>query len=232
MFGAATATAAGTNGLVQGAAINEQAHLLRADRTWQNPSTLPITAATTTAIASAVASLVASSPATLDTLNELALALGNNPNFATTITNLLANKVNLTGNETIGGIKTFSNLTQSTSSTTGALVISTGGLGVGGFTTLGEQATGIKTKIITGTTPATQNTYLFIPHGLVGGKIRGLQAIIQHGINAGILNNLVGKSGYNFECYYDSINITIYTMASNSANILSKPFTVLITYIA
>jgi hypothetical protein len=41
----------------------------------------------------AIANLIASSPATLDTLNELAAALGDDPNFATTITNALANKV-------------------------------------------------------------------------------------------------------------------------------------------
>jgi hypothetical protein len=37
-----------------------------------------------------IAGLVNSAPATLDTLNELAAALGNDPNFATTITNQLA----------------------------------------------------------------------------------------------------------------------------------------------
>lgn len=44
------------------------------------------------AIAAAVSALVASSPAALDTLAEFATALGNDPNFATTITNLLAAK--------------------------------------------------------------------------------------------------------------------------------------------
>ncbi|ARA99135.1 tail fiber protein [Geobacillus thermodenitrificans] len=37
-----------------------------------------------------IASLVNSAPATLDTLNELAAALGNDPNFATTVTNQLS----------------------------------------------------------------------------------------------------------------------------------------------
>jgi hypothetical protein len=41
-----------------------------------------------------IADLVASAPATLDTLNELAAALGDDPNFATTITNLIATKAN------------------------------------------------------------------------------------------------------------------------------------------
>ncbi|MEB0811068.1 phage tail protein [Citrobacter freundii] len=48
--------------------------------------------ATTAFVKSAIAALVASSPAALDTLNELAKALGNDPNFATTMTNALAGK--------------------------------------------------------------------------------------------------------------------------------------------
>jgi phage-related tail fiber protein len=49
---------------------------------------------TTSAIQQAIASLVNSSPAALDTLKELADALGNDPNFATTMTNALASKAN------------------------------------------------------------------------------------------------------------------------------------------
>ncbi|WP_297096359.1 hypothetical protein [uncultured Draconibacterium sp.] len=48
--------------------------------------------ATTAFVAAALAALVDSSPATLDTLNELAAALGDDPNFATTMTNALAGK--------------------------------------------------------------------------------------------------------------------------------------------
>lgn len=49
--------------------------------------------ATTAFVVQAVAALVNSSPATLDTLNELAAALGNDPSFATTIATALGNKV-------------------------------------------------------------------------------------------------------------------------------------------
>jgi len=45
----------------------------------------------------AVANLVDSAPETLDTLNELAAALGDDANFSTTITNSLAGKANLSG---------------------------------------------------------------------------------------------------------------------------------------
>ena len=43
-------------------------------------------------VTTAVANLVDSAPATLDTLNELAAALGDDPNFATTVTNSIATK--------------------------------------------------------------------------------------------------------------------------------------------
>ncbi|EJZ0823333.1 phage tail protein [Escherichia coli] len=66
--------------------------------------------ATTGFVKSAIAALVASSPAALDTLKELAAALGNDPNFATTVTNALAGKqpldrtlTNLSG-KTVNGI--------------------------------------------------------------------------------------------------------------------------------
>ncbi|HIC4918054.1 TPA: hypothetical protein ACW5QW_003359 [Salmonella enterica] len=53
--------------------------------------------ATTAFVRSAIAALVDSSPGALDTLNELAAALGDDPNFATTMTNALAGKQPLDG---------------------------------------------------------------------------------------------------------------------------------------
>jgi len=55
--------------------------------------------------------LIDSAPAALDTLNELAAALGDDASFATTVTNSLATKVGLAGTETITGAKTFSSNT-------------------------------------------------------------------------------------------------------------------------
>ena len=50
------------------------------------------TYATETYVGTAISNLVASSPATLDTLNELALALGSDPNFATTVATSIGTK--------------------------------------------------------------------------------------------------------------------------------------------
>lgn len=54
--------------------------------------------ATTAFVQVAIAALVDSSPGALDTLNELAKALGNDPNFATTMTNALAGKMDKSAN--------------------------------------------------------------------------------------------------------------------------------------
>lgn len=51
--------------------------------------------ATTAYVQTVIANLIASAPGALDTLNELAIALGNDPNFAATITNALALKAPL-----------------------------------------------------------------------------------------------------------------------------------------
>jgi hypothetical protein len=59
--------------------------------------------ASTSYVRTAVADLVASAPGLLDTLNELAAAIGNDENFATTIANSIATKVALDGSVAMTG---------------------------------------------------------------------------------------------------------------------------------
>ena len=61
-------------------------------------------AATKAYVDTQVSSLVDSAPGTLDTLNELAAALGDDPNFATTVTNSIATKLSLSGGTMTGAI--------------------------------------------------------------------------------------------------------------------------------
>lgn len=69
---------------------------------------------TNSQITAAVAAVVDAAPSALDTLNELASALGDDSNFAATVTTSLGLKaddnavVKLTGDQTVAGIKTFS----------------------------------------------------------------------------------------------------------------------------
>jgi hypothetical protein len=71
--------------------------------------TIPIsTFATPTQVEAAISRLLGgATQATLDTISELATALGDNPNFAATVATSLATKVDKTSSEAIDGNKTF-----------------------------------------------------------------------------------------------------------------------------
>jgi hypothetical protein len=62
-------------------------------------------------VTTAVSNLVDAAPSTLDTLNELAAALGDDPNFATTVTNSIATKLPLAGGTISGNLTVSGSLT-------------------------------------------------------------------------------------------------------------------------
>ena len=62
--------------------------------------------ATQTYVNTAISNLIDAAPSTLDTLNELAAALGDDPNFATSFTTLIGNKVSKSG-DTMTGVLTI-----------------------------------------------------------------------------------------------------------------------------
>lgn len=73
-----------------------------------------------------IANLVNSAPETLNTLNELAAALGNDSNFATTVSNQIAGKVSKAG-DTISGDLVFGNNVRLSSPSGNTLKIGNGG---------------------------------------------------------------------------------------------------------
>jgi len=85
LFGAASATLPGSNGLVPAPPAGSAEYLLRGDRTWQNPTAFNF--ANKADIDSAVLGLIGGAPGVLDTLDELAQALADDANFASTIAN-------------------------------------------------------------------------------------------------------------------------------------------------
>lgn len=89
--------------------------------------------ATTAFVKSAIAGMVGSAPAALDTLNELAAALGNDPNFATTMLNALAGKqpldntlTNLSGKD-VAGLLAYLGLGETINKASGAMQKSANG---------------------------------------------------------------------------------------------------------
>lgn len=91
--------------------------------------------ASTAFVMAAIAELVDSSPDALNTLNELAAALGNDPNFSATVTRLIGEKVAKDGDTMTGKL----NLPQ-----TSAFGINTNNRLGGNSLTLGDDDTGIK----------------------------------------------------------------------------------------
>ena len=80
--------------------------------------------ASTAFVSTAIANLADSAPSTLDTLNELAAALGDDANFSTTVTDSIALKAplaspSLTGTVTVTGASSAYNTLQLTSNSTG-----------------------------------------------------------------------------------------------------------------
>jgi len=78
--------------------------------TTANADTNTTQIATTAFVKTAISDILGSAPATLDTLRELSAALGNNADFATAVTDSIATKVSLNGDESINGTKTFTSL--------------------------------------------------------------------------------------------------------------------------
>ena len=72
--------------------------------TTQSASDNSTSVATTAYVTTAIANLADSAPSTLNTLNELAAALGDDANFSTTVTNSIATKVPLAGGTMTGNL--------------------------------------------------------------------------------------------------------------------------------
>jgi len=89
---------------------------------------------------------------------------------------------------------------------------------------------GIKKIVFTGTTAATQGTNSGITHGLSLSKILALNGLVTH--SAGVVCPAhILSAGYEFTLSANGTGIFVGNVGGNSANILSKPFTVVVDYL-
>ena len=103
-------------------------------------------------------------------------------------------------------------------------------LDVNGYTKLGSSAPKIQIKKLTGTTGATQGANMSIAHGVSAGKILSVDVLVEYGTNSFVHHSYTESAGYEFNFFFGASNITIVNINGNSAQILSKPFRILITY--
>ncbi|MEF4999822.1 phage tail protein [Escherichia coli] len=112
--------------------------------------------ATTAFVKSAIAGMVGSAPAALDTLNELAAALGNDTNFATTMLNALAGKqpldntlTNLSGKD-VTGLLTYLDLGESTFGAQNCVVFDKAGVSTWNVPDIVKKGRRVRVKVIGG----------------------------------------------------------------------------------
>ncbi len=103
-------------------------------------------------------------------------------------------------------------------------------LEVNGFTKLGTTAPAIKQLKLTSTTAATQGGYVDIPMGVSASKVLGAEVLVEFVSGQVMPKNQTVFAGYEFDYYMLGTTIRIYNKTGNSANILSKPVRVLLTY--
>lgn len=100
---------------------------------------------------------------------------------------------------------------------------------VNNYTQLGSDAPAIKFKKLTGTTAATEGAGVVIAHGLDRTKILTVDILVDDGALSIGPGGAVSP-GRVFTRQVSPFDVEVWTHTTDSENILSKPFTVLITY--
>ena len=163
------------------------------------------TYATQSYVTTAISNLINAAPATLDTLNELAAALGNDANFATTVTNSIATKqaqLNGTGFVKISGTTiSYDNSTYLTTASAASIYLTT----ASAASTYLTISTAASTYL---TSSSAASTYLAKSGGTLTGALSGTSATFSSTVTS---NRFYGT--------YSSI-LNTYTTVNPSSNVL------------
>ncbi len=108
-----------------------------------------------------------------------------------------------------------------------------GNTDISGYTRLGtvaDNAPRIKIKEVQSINSATtQGGSVITPHGLNRFSIIAMNVLLNYG-NGDVTPGFRGTPGYEFSIAYDDVNIYVYNISGNSANILGKPLKISVTY--
>ena len=109
-------------------------------------------------------------------------------------------------------------------------------LHVDGYTKLGSNAPAIKMLKFTGTTatvsvPTGPNAnYVTIPNTIPADKILSVSLVVDLGPAGNVFAGYTQTAGYEVDITYNNAFFYFWNIPTNSANILSKPFKLLVTY--
>lgn len=241
-FGAATATAAGTTGLVPGAAVGQTEHLLRGDRQWQNPAAFVRmigeqfieglkTFGEVITGNKAIRSVGVGDLSRLSTQSQAAIWCSGGGGYLTLVSAAAAVNAKIIDFElNPQGVFSIRRINDAYNAILSTLlqVDATNNLRLPNFTNLGGNIS-IKTFLISGTTPSTQGSTVSIPLGIDSGKVVDFSPLVHFDIN-GRTPPSSGQVPSEYECYLDENVLVLKLHPTNSAWITSKPFSCLITY--
>jgi hypothetical protein len=103
---------------------------------------------------------------------------------------------------------------------------------VNGYTKLGSGVSvpAVKMVKLTGTTSATQGVQTTMPHGVSSAKILSVSVFVDYALGSSVPPSYNGSAGYEYDYFVTSTSVVVWPKSGNSANILSKPIRVLVTY--
>jgi hypothetical protein len=146
-----------------------------------------------------------------------------------------ADGVNVGGNLQVASHTTLTTASATVITAGSATATGTTRITNNGFTQLGELGTGIKMKVLTGTTGATEGSATSIAHGLTVSKIVATSVSIEAASGGPVVGPntalVTGSSGYLFRTFNDTNNVEIQLSAADSGYLTSDPITVVIWYV-
>jgi len=98
------------------------------------------------------------------------------------------------------------------------------------YTKSGSDAPAIKHKLLTGTTASAEGGTESVTHGLTGSKIISWCSKVKHIENEGIGHHNTSSEGYHFDDWHTDEEFKIHNVPLESYGILTKSFTIFVTY--
>lgn len=243
LFGAATATASGTNGLVKGAEVGQAEYLLRGDRTWQNPDNLvqtsknQIVAGVKTFIDlltgnQAVRSIGAGSLSSLYTQSQAVLFGSGGGGYLSLISHAAPANSRIVDFElNPSGSFSVRRINDAYTSIVSVLMQfdTSHNLKLFNFTNFGGNIS-IKILYVTGVTPASQGGILNLPLGIDSSKVVAFFPFIHFDANGRMPPGFTQVAGHEYDSYIDENLVVFRLSAANSANAVNKTCSCLVIY--
>jgi hypothetical protein len=242
-FGAATATASGTTGLVRGAAAGESEFLLRGDRTWQSPAAFVRTIGEQVVESLKTFSDILTGQKTIRSTGSGNLSNNFSQSQAALFSVGGGGYISLSSAPAPSNLRivdfgmnaqgecSLRRLNDAYNSIVSTLLTfdASHNLKLNNFTNLGGNVA-VKATLITGTIPTAQGAAVGIPTGIDSSKIIAIFPFASFDANGKMPPGFKSLPNHEYECYIDNDQVIFRTPTTNTSILLGKPCSCLIVY--